>query len=479
MSLFELPAPLARVHPRNRWRHASAKNPLMSLGWKATGILGRLAKNVGWLIGSRGFAAVASIGYLAIAARSLGPKGFGAFTLVLTYAQLIANVVQFQSFKSVIRYGALHLARDRHGRLGRLIGLTATLDWASGVVGAVCAIIIAPFAAPLLHWNVVEQHYAQLFAAALLVTTGSTPTGILRLFNRFDLIAYTEAISPAIRVLGSIIAWMMGASLISFLTVWATAGAIQTIAQWIAALSVQLARPQFGVRAFVLAVRENRRILPFLVQTNISSSLNSSMDLGILAVGAAAGPVEAGGFRIAQRLAKAITNPVETVTKALYPEFAHLVAKDDQRKLRHLLIRVCSIAAALGGLAILFAGPGASTILRLVAGPRFGFARDYLLLLLIAAAIDLAGFALEPFHNAYGWAARVLRIRAVSAVAYVVFLGLLLPAFGAMGAAVAAIGLSMITFVQFALSAAGALRNQTVWLISRYKPDRGRSELGM
>ena len=97
----------------------------MTRGLRKTGIFTRLAKNLGWLLGSRGFAAVASIGYLAIAARSLGPKGFGEFTVVLTYGQLIANVVQFQSFKSIIRYGALHLANDRTGRLGRLTGLTA------------------------------------------------------------------------------------------------------------------------------------------------------------------------------------------------------------------------------------------------------------------------------------------------------------------------------------------------------------------
>lgn len=431
----------------------------MRVGWRTTGIFARLARNLGWLIGSRGFTAVASMGYLAIAARSLGPKGFGAFTLVLTYGQLIANVAQFQSLKSVIRYGAFHLASRKAGRIARLIGLTATLDVASALIGAISAILIAPVVTPLLHWNFAQQHYAQVFAAVLLLTTGATPTGVLRLFNRFDLIAYTDAISPAIRVLGSIITWIMGATLVSFLIVWALAAAVQTLAQWVAALSVQSVRPKFGSRPFARALRENRGILKFMVQSNVSSSLNSSMQLGILAVGAVAGSVEAGGFRIAQRLAKGITNPVETVTRALYPEFAHLVAQDDHTKLRQLLLSVCTIAAALGAVSVLIAGLAAATILRVVAGPNFVFARGYLLLLLVAAAIDLAGFALEPFHNAHGRAGRVLRIRTVSGVAYLVLLAVFLPTLGATGAAVAAVGVSVITFVQFAFSAAEVLRN--------------------
>ena len=199
-------------------------------------------------------------------------------------------------------------------------------------------------------------------------------------------------------------------------------------------------------------MRENPRILKFAIQTNISSSLSSSSQLGILAVGAVAGPIEAGGFRLAQRLAKGITNPIETGTRALYPEFARLVAQNDHVKLRHVLLRVCFIAAGLGALAVLIAGPAAPEILRVVAGPHFAFARPYLVLLLIAAAVDLAGFALEPFHNAHGRAGRVLRIRLVGALTYLILLACLIPPLGATGAALATVGASLVTFAQFALS---------------------------
>jgi O-antigen/teichoic acid export membrane protein len=326
------------------------------------------------------------------------------------------------------------------------------LDFASGLLGALIAVAVVPLITPVLHWGPAQQWYAQAFATALLLTTGATASGVLRLFDRFDLLAFTDAVSPAIKFLGALAAWMTGAGLATFLVIWACAAAAQMIAQWLGALRLQTARPRFGARAVVRAIRENPRILKFMVQTNVSNSLNSSMQLGILAVGAVAGPVEAGGFRIAQRLAKGVTNPVETVTRALFPEFARLVAQDDYARLRHILIRVCFIAGALAALVVVVGGPAAPAILRVVAGENFVFASEFLVLLLIAAAIDLAGFALEPFHNAHGRAGRVLRIRAVSAVAYLAFLALLLPPYGAKGAAVAAVGASLITLGQFAFS---------------------------
>jgi O-antigen/teichoic acid export membrane protein len=307
--------------------------------------------------------------------------------------------------------------------------------------------------APFLHWSNDQQHYAEVFAAVLLITTGATPTGILRLFDRFDVIAYTDAISPAVRLLGSAVVWITGANLVSFLLVWALSSVVQVLSQWVAALRIQAVPLRFGIRSFRRAVRENPRIMKFVVQTNLSSSLSSSTQVGILAVGALAGSVQAGGFRIAERLAKGITNPVETVTRALYPEFARLVAQNDYPRLRHVLLRVCFIAAGLGALTVLIVGPAARQVLRAVAGPHFTFAQPYLVLLLIAAAIDLAGFALEPFHNAHGRVGRVLRIRAVGAAIYLLLLGILIPQAGAAGAALAAVGASLVTFVQFALSA--------------------------
>jgi O-antigen/teichoic acid export membrane protein len=423
------------------------------------GIFARLAKNLGWLLGSRGFTGVASLAYLAIAARSLGPIGFGAFTLVLTYGQLITNLVQFQSWKSVIRYGAVHITEKKPDRLARLFGFTATLDWASGLLGGLVAVLAVPLVTPLLHWDAAQQQSAQWFSVALLLTTSATPSGVLRLFDRFDLLAYTDALAPAVRLIGSIAAWVTGAGVGTFLVVWAVAAAIQMVAQWIAALRLQCARPQFGRHALVAAVHENPRIWRFMVQTNISSSLSVfGMQLGTLAVGGVAGPVEAGGFRISQRLAKGITNPIETVTRALYPEFARLVAEDDHAKLRQVLVRVCSISAALAAVVVVATGPAAAATLQFVAGANFAFASEYLFILLIAAAIDLAGFALEPFLSAHGRAGRVLRIRAVGAFTFLVLLGLLLPILGATGAALAAVGASVIIFAQSVISSLQILR---------------------
>jgi len=420
----------------------------------------RLARNVGWLLGGRGFTAVSSIVYLGLGARALGPVGFGLFTLMLTYGQLIANIIQFQSWKGVIRFGAVHSAALRPDRLARLLGFTVMLDWSSAIIGAAIAAAGVFLIAPLFQWSVHQQWLAAGFSAALLLTTGATPTGMLRLFDRFDLLTYSEAVSPAVRVMGALVAWLMGGGVTAFLIVWALAALGQTLATWASAILIHRSRLSLGSAAYRGAVAENPGLWRFMVQTSLSSSLGFFwLQAGTLAVGVVAGPATAGGFRLADRLATGISKSTETVTRALYPELARLVASDDRATLHKLFVRTSWIAVSLAVLVVVICATAGGLILRLVAGPQFVFAQSLLVLLATSAAIELSGFALEPFHNAHGRSDRVLRARIIGTILYVSLLAALLPTMGATGAAIAAIATSAAVMTQLALSARKMLQS--------------------
>ena len=237
----------------------------------------------------------------------------------------------------MIRYGALHVAAGRPDRLERLFGFTATLDFGSAFAGGLIAAVGVPLIAPLFDWTPDQQVSAAVFGTVLLLTTGATPTGMLRLFNRFDLVAFAEAVGPLMRLGGSIVAWLAGAKVHRFLIIWASAAIAQALAQWIAAVVVNRSGVAFGPRHFRQAARENDGIWRFMVQTNVSNSVGLFwMQLGTLAVGAVAGAADAGAFRLAQRLARGIVRPVRPVTVALYPELTRLVAEQDHGQLRKI-----------------------------------------------------------------------------------------------------------------------------------------------
>lgn len=426
-------------------------------------LLARLARNVGLLLSGQGVTGLFSLIYLAIAARALGPVQFGIFMVVLTYAQLFANLIQFQSWKGVIRFGAVHVTANDRARLSRLLGFTAVLDWSGAVGGAVLAAAGAFVLAPLFGWSPDVQVKAAVFAAALLLTTGATATGMLRLFDRFDLLIYCEASSPTVRLIGAILVWLLGRGVSGFLLVWALAALAQSASTWIAALLVHRRRLSIRHGALRRSLAENPGLWRFMWQTSLAGSFDFFwVQAGTLAVGAYAGPALAGGYRLADRIATSIAKPTQTITRALYPELARLVASDDRETLRKLFRRTAAVSVGLAIAVALIAATAGRLILRLIAGKHFEFAQPFLLVLAVSAAVNIAGFSLEPFHNAHGRSGRVLRARVVGTIVYLMLLAVLLPRFGAIGAAVAAAATSIVIVGQLALSARQILRKGSV-----------------
>lgn len=422
----------------------------------------KLPRNIGWLLGGKGFGGLISLFYLAAAARALGPTRFGIFALVLTYAQLVANLVQFQSWKGVIRFGSIHIAASQSERLARLLGFTAVLDWTAAIVGAAIAAGGVLLVAPLFSWGRDVEHYAALFAAALLLTTGATPSGMLRLFDRFDLLAYAEASAPIVRLVGAVAVWAMGGGIAAFLAVWVFSAMVQTIVTWAAAVRIHRAHLAINRQTFRLVLKENPDLWKFMWQASLSSSLGFIwMQAGVLAVGAFAGPVMAGGFRLADRIAGAMARPAETLTRALYPELVRLVARDDQRRFRALLRRTMIVSSFVAILLILVCALEGRLVLRLVGGKAFVFAQPLLVILAASAAIDVAGLALEPVLNAHGKAAEVLRARIVGVLVYFILLLTLLPLAGPVGAALAAAASCAVMVGKLAFSARKLLRRQS------------------
>lgn len=418
-----------------------------------------LARNIGWLLGGKGFAGLTSLFYLAAAARALGPERFGIFALVLTYAQLVANLIQFQSWKGVIRFGAEHLARHRLEPLARLLGFTAILDWSAALLGALIALGGVILVGPQFGWTAGIERDAAFFAAGLLLTTGATPSGMLRLFDRFDLLAYAEASAPSVRLLGAVVVWVTGGGIEGFLIAWLLASLAQAIVTWVLALKINPAHLPLDRETFRLILEENPGIWKFMWQASLSGSLGFIwMQTGVLAVGAFAGPAMAGGFRLADRIAGALARPAETLTRALYPELARLVASDDRERLRALFRRTAVISAAVAILLTLLCTAKGTLLLRLVAGPRFAFAQPFLVILAVSNAIDVAGVALEPVLNAHGKVSEVLRARIVGVILYLILLGVLLPTLGPIGAAVAAAASCAVMIGLLGLSVRSLLR---------------------
>jgi O-antigen/teichoic acid export membrane protein len=410
---------------------------------EAGGHFRSILRNASWILLGKGASGVLSVAYLALAARALGPHGFGVFVLILTFGQAVAAVAQFQTSDLVIRFGAQHLKEGRPDEFATLLLISTALDAVSAFVAAAIALAIAALAANWLGVGPSDAYRAVAFSIAFVVSIRGTPIGILRILDRFDLGSFGDFMLPAGRLIGAVISYAFFRSIDAFLVSWLAAELLSTVVIWAAALREVRRRRAALIRSrmtFQSYRRSHPHFLKFAWFTNAGASIGFFRSQAVtLLIGWGVGVSSAGSFRVAQKIAQAVAKPVTSLSRAVYPELSHLAARDGHGAVLHTTDRLARFAGVLALVAFLVALLFGRQILVLIAGPPFGDAYPVLVLLTVASAIELWGFGQEPALLSMGRADLAVSIKGGSLVIGIGAALLLMPRFGSLGAASAVI----------------------------------------
>ena len=412
------------------------------------------ARNLGWLLASRGLLAVLSLVYLGITTRMLGIEGFGRFALITTAAQALTLMVGFQTWQIVVQFGVGHIARGDTAALARLLRLCAWLDVFSAVLGSALGAWILWVWGGDMGIKPGLMRDTMIYLIVQLVTIRSMPLGILRLRDRFSLGALADSVTPVMRLVGAVFVAAVVPTVKGFLYAWMVAELATALAYWIAVARTEDLRAVFRGRAPVRAVlADNPGLLRFAFSTNVNSTLSlSGKQLPLLLVGATIGPLAAGGFRLAAQLAQALAKLAQLLTRAAFPEIVRGVRDASARAVTRLLGRMFAIssAVALAILAVVVAV--GQPMLALVGGPAYAGAYPILLWLAFAGCLDLATVGFEPVLMALHRSGTALIVRIVSVIVMVAAALLLMAGQGATGAAMAVFAGSVVTALALTLT---------------------------
>ncbi len=432
---------------------------------KRDGLFRRIFKNSAMLTGGKIYTAIVGLIYLALATHSLGVHGFGILMLLHAYVAAIRNFTAFKSAQSIVRYGAIYLENDDKDRLQRLIKFTTLLDLASCLCGTVISILAISTVGPWFNITVDLIPMATLYCCVILFNFKSTPLGILRLFNRFDLIAIMLMVIPSIRLIGAGIAFLMYRDIMAFVFVWFIASVIDALTTtWFGWRELRQQQLTTGMNISLHALaRPHDAIWSFTGASYIHTMLGSAnTHISTLAVGFFLGPVGAGLFKVAQELATILRAPTQLFTETIYPEMTKIVSSHRYRKLWKVIKRAAMVAATVAGGVYLIIALSGKPLLGWVFGVEFIAAYSMMLLLMLGAAISMATFAFDPAMYAIGRPGVAMKIRIITSTLHVLLLIILLINIGLPGAGIASIISSFATAMLLFLFARRLIRDAEV-----------------
>lgn len=386
------------------------------------GPLRQILGNAGILLGGKALNGVLSLGATAIAARALGVDQFGVLVLVHAYIQTIGEIAKFQSWQALLQYGTAPLDAGRISEFQRVLRFSLLLDVLSGVGGVVIALIGVLLVGSALGWTAETAPTVAVYSLVIVFMVSATPTGALRLLDRFDLLAWQSAIDSWVRVIGAAVAWKLGAGLATFLAIWFVGQVVAFVFLFGAAWRTLRARGAldgFRLRASGSLTDGFPGLWSFVWSTNLNSTLALAFThVSTLMVGALLGARDAALFRVAKQLGDAVAKPAKLIVPALYPELARLAAAQDIVRLRRLVWQLALAAGGAASVLLLIAASIREPALRLIVGEEFVPAKDVLLWLLGASVVSLWALPLEPLLMSTGSAGAAFRIRLLVTIVY-------------------------------------------------------------
>ena len=407
-----------------------------------------------------------SLAYVVLASRALGAADFGVLILLHTLVQFTTQMLRFQSWQSILRYGADALQSQDVARLHRTLFFALGLDVSSALLALILLQAFLPQVVGFIGIPDSILGDARWYVCSVVfLIVGSAPLGVLRLLDRHDLISWQTTVEPLVRLIGAIILYVFEADLVQFLMLWFVATVSGRLMLFL------LARRAMQTRGLSLlhSSLDKRVFAPepgiwrFSLGTNIVSTLNlSDLQIGPLLIGNLLGLTEAGLYRIAQQVANSVIKPVnKLLVPAIYTDMTALTASGDHRLRQSLVNRSALLAgfAALSvfGILVLFG----QMLIDGLFGSEYSGSYEAALWLTFAGVLAAFSFPAAPLLISTGRVGQVVIVRIAALAVYLGCFFTLVPQAGLRGAGLAVTLHAVVTLSLLLLFSRATLSSQS------------------
>jgi O-antigen/teichoic acid export membrane protein len=348
---------------------------------------------------------VGILGLLTVAAntRALPIADIGTLIVVQAYANLITALLTFTTQLPLIRMGVYAIEHGEIDRLHGLVRFALLLDMLAGVGASALALLLAVSAGAWLGLTDQVRFGLLIFAPALLFGGLSSGNGILRLVNRFDVMRTVDVGVAGVTLLGVLALWVVHAPLWQYFFVYSVAVGLLPLSRYAAArLVFRRQYPITGERK-PLSVKDRRDFFAFAVQSSLASTIETFRVNADTVIASRLFSHEVVGiYGVAKQLSGVVRKFANFPSLIAYAEVGRMVARKDMAGSRALVTRVCLLVGAFGAACVIGAILLGRPALGILFGP--GYVPGYvpLILLMIAATLQLV-------HNPISMYVQVLR----------------------------------------------------------------------
>ncbi len=301
---------------------------------------GGLAGDASYVAIWQGSTTIADLVQVGLITHILGLDQYGQLALVIAFVTLIGEFFRVRVGYAATSFGSEMIVRDPWAAVG-LFQITFLVDLATDVFGFLVIVAVAP----MLGSGITGGNYELVIIGGLALIASSpdeTFTAILRLLDRFKLIAIYSAVAELSRVVLVLLGLLLFHSLVAVLVALVLARLVRSTASMLIGASVlrrsvtnvRLARPAFSR----LDRRTRREILGMMLHTNfVGYGRVVQVQVPTLLLGGLVGTTETAIYKLGMAGASFLGKLADPASSALMPRFSRMWADRRFSEIRQLI----------------------------------------------------------------------------------------------------------------------------------------------
>lgn len=312
-------------------------------------LLGKVINHSAHLFSSNSISLVLSVVQGVLAARLLGPAGYGLIAIVMSYASTVNGFFSFRMSETVVRYGGEYLEKKEMQKAAALIKAAGLTEAAVSIMAFVVVVLTAGLAMRFIAKTPDTQWMFIVYSIGLLANFNTeTSTGILQITDKIKLQGTINLVQNTVTALLVVATFILKGPLMFVLAAYLIGKVMMGLGIFIAAqIHLRRALGAGWWKAPFASLPSFRELARFAISSNLSATVILIFrESEILWVGYFLNSEAAGYYKVAYTIISLLSVPADPLILTVYPELNRLIVQKAWPRLRDFLRKVTILSFA-------------------------------------------------------------------------------------------------------------------------------------
>lgn len=389
---------------------------------KTDGFWKSLFKNSFWAFAGESIASVIGLAVTIVLIKIIGGDNYGALVLGQSYMSIMDVLINVQSWKSIIQYGQKCIVEKNIKKLHSYVKLGTILDVSTAVLCMVVAYCLANVIGRIFGWSEDLVMCAKLFSLTIVSHFAGTPTAILRIYDKFHLVALQKFIGASIKLTTLILLLVAKGelSLRDATIAYCVTDVINNIVLVVFALIVY--RKKAGLRGVLSAKMPDDKsdFIRFTLWGTVSEIVDVPVNYFDMFIVSLLGNSYVSIYKVFKQFVGILQKVISPIKQAILPQFSELSAQKNEKRGFEVVEKIHKTVMIIGMPISLVAGLTSLFWLDKIYGPEYATLWYVLLFYLLIQTYALSYSTIHPYFLSLDQSKRSALYVLISNVVYMI-----------------------------------------------------------